>query len=95
MIHSRKDYQQRFGIDPVILDPTLLGEDSTPIANDEPVMLFRAKDSLFYDVLSYYKQRLIQGEADKHMIDAVEQQMSRAFKWRAANGVKFPDVPKE
>ena len=42
MIHARSDYDRIQ--DPAVNDPSLLSEGSTPIGEDEPVFLIRAKD---------------------------------------------------
>lgn len=92
MIHARPDYM-RFQ-DPAVNNPALLGEGSTPIAQDEPVMLFRAKDVFFTEILDVYLGLLSESGSEEHMQQAVRDQIARALKWREKNGAHFPDMPK-
>lgn len=67
MIHARPDYN-RFQ-DPAIDDPSLLGEGSTPIRVDEPVMLFDSGQCLICDApaIVYFSPDLdIQGLPSCH-----------------------------
>ena len=92
MIHARKDYQ-RFQ-DPAVDDPTLLGEGCTPIAEDEPVMLFRAKDKHFLNVLiDYFHHLRMDPNVDKKMLDAIAEHSNLAAEWQNKNGTKTPDIP--
>lgn len=91
MIHARKDYS-RFQ-DPALKDPSLLGEGSTPIAEDEPVMLFRAQDENFIAVVQFYRD-LIWKKA-RPVGDLCNAQIERAKQWQKKHGAKTPDVPGE
>jgi hypothetical protein len=83
MKHAREDYNR-------IQDP------SSKIPEDEPVMLFRAQDMFFLDVLQHYSDLLkkagngpsqaVAKHVDKHMIEAHE--------WRKKNEhkLKYPDL---
>lgn len=78
MKHAREDYNR-------IQDP------ENKIGADEPVMLFRAHDKHFIDVLNYY--RCILTEAGNYeMVKAVENHIDLAIDWRAKNGCKEPDM---
>ena len=91
MKHAREDYN-RFQ-DPAVTDPSLLGEGSTPIGEDEPVMLFRAKDKYFCEVLTRYAYMLEVGGADMKMVKAVHAQVQEARVWQEKNGSALPDIP--
>lgn len=86
MIHSRKDYNR-------IQDP--MGK----IGKDEPVILFRAKDSLMIKVLIHYiqlcHQFLPMTSNTKEMIDGLEAHLNRVRQWQDNNAklVKYPDIP--
>ena len=52
MKHARADYK-RFGPDPALKDPAL-AQGHTPIAEDEPVFLLRAKDPVAAATVRYW-----------------------------------------
>lgn len=92
MIHARQDYN-RFQ-DPALTDPSLLGEGSTPIAEDEPVFLLRAKDKHFIATLGHYVNELAADvEVTYEMVEAVRAHMTRAYEWQQENEPKAPDMP--
>lgn len=105
MIHARPDYN-RFQ-DPALNDPSLLGEGCSPIAEDEPVFLFRAKDRLFTDVLQFYAESLfdIAGDLDsgsendqkfnnlEKMVNFIQNHIQLAKEWQEKNTSKIPDMP--
>lgn len=93
MIHARKDYN-RFQ-DPALKDPKLLGENSTPIAEDEPVFLLRAKDFCAPEAVRAYARLLMEVKASHKMIAAVGEWANRMQQWQMdhQNVVKVPDVP--
>lgn len=94
MIHARPDYN-RFQ-DPAIEDPSLLGEGCTPIAEDEPVFLLRAKDKFFVPILIKYWQLLfVEGRLSNEMRIAIGQHIARAEEWQNEYGTKMPDMPKQ
>ena len=92
MIHARYDYNRIQ--DPALEDRNLLPDgSSTPIGADEPVMLFRAQDRFFVEMLDEYHKRL-RGAGKDDMARAVELQIQRAKRWQEKNGCKTPDLPK-
>jgi hypothetical protein len=90
MKHARPDYE-RFQ-DPAIDNPELLGIGSTPIAEDEPVFLLRAKDKHFIPMLMQYL-RMIYNDASEEMLDAVNAHIGLAREWQDEHGTKTPDMP--
>lgn len=93
MIHARKDYM-RFQ-EPALDNPELLGEGCTPIAADEPVMLFRAQDEHFVNLLMAYADMLDNDPfVDPAMPHVVREHAGRAMAWREKHGTKSPDLPK-
>lgn len=93
MIHARPDYNRIQ--DPALEDPSLLGEGSTPIGEDEPVFLLRAQDKNFIPMLVRYEALLREDpKCDPGMVTAVETQRCRAAAWQQVNGSKTPDLPK-
>lgn len=90
MLHARTDYQRIQ--DPAVTDPTMLGEGSTPIAPDEPVMLFRGQDRLAPLVLIHYAE-LLTAAGKKDMAETVTRHAIRMTDWQHANGSKTPDMP--
>ena len=95
MVHARKDYQLRWPEDPAWSDPSLLSPGSTPIATDEPVMLFRAQDRAFIHVLEAYQEWLIVAGVSQRIIDSVEQHIMMANAWQHEHGCKMPDIPND
>ncbi len=93
MIHARSDYD-RFQ-DPALLDSTLLSEGSTPIAEDEPVFLIRAKDAAFCETVLAWIQASIRKGADEIVLINVSKHIGKAIAWQAKNGTKISTVPKE
>jgi len=89
MIHARKDYN-RFQ-DPALKDPSLLGENCTPIAEDEPVFLIRGKDKFFYAMLLYYSF-LTRFEAPE-ISKKVQKFAAKCIPWLTSSGGKTPDLP--
>lgn len=95
MIHARPDYQARFHTDPALEHPELLPPGGTPIADDEPVMLFRAQDRLMVPVLEEYL-RLLGTECyigDSEIQRKVREHIARVLDWQLRNRTKIPDVP--
>jgi hypothetical protein len=83
MIHARKDY------DP-IQDPR------GKIAEDEPVILFRAKDKHMPLILDIYANLVANDrEADAAIIQSVRQHAGRARAWQMSNIVHAPDMNPE
>lgn len=82
MIHARKDYNR-------IQDP------AGKIGEDEPVILFRAQDKHFLDVLFRYREQLLDDGRDQMdpMIIALDDHLRRAAIWRMQHPVKAPDMP--
>lgn len=91
MIHARIDYA-RFQ-DPGLEDPSLVSEGSTPIAEDEPVLLFRAKDQHFIFICSQYRAVLEHQPGAEEMMEALDNHIIRATRWRDKNGFQRPDMP--
>ena len=91
MIHARSDYDRIQ--DPAIGDPSLLSTGSTPIAEDEPVFLVRARDIAFCDTLTAWIQSHINHGGDAAMVTAVASHLGSAIAWRQRNAVKVADAP--
>lgn len=90
MKHARLDYNRIQ--DPALSDPGLLAPGSTAIGIDEPVMLFRAQDVFFIDILLKYAE-LLQGAGRHQTTQLVMQNIAVTEKWRETHAVKMPDVP--
>lgn len=80
MLHARVDYDS-------IQDPRPNG-----IGEDEPVMLFRAKDALAPLVLDAYADLVQARMDDPELALNVRRHADRMRAWQDANGKKFPDV---
>jgi hypothetical protein len=78
MIHARTDYDH-------IQDP------SGKIGDDEPVILFRARDAAFVAVLMFYKGQSV----DPTIRKALDIHVQRALAWQAKYGKKPADMPPE
>lgn len=93
MIHAREDYNRIQ--DPAVNHPAMLGDGSTPIAPDEPVMLFRAKDKFAPLIMEFYAG-LLKGDPDaaNAMAEAALAHAAKARLWQLRNGSKTPDMPR-
>lgn len=57
--------------------------DGTPVPEDEPLILFRAKDKLLIPLLEHYQQICSQaGSLPKHM-DLLQKRIDEIKKWQA------------
>ncbi len=89
MIHARSDYS-RFQ-DPALKKPELLGEGSTPIADDEPVFLLRAQDKHAAAAVRYYAMLLVEDpDVDPEMAVVCLRWSNRMRGWFPQ---KSPDMP--
>jgi len=61
------------------------------VGDNEPVMLFRAQDTYFLDVLDYYRSKLLK-DGNTEMAEAVSSHIELASEWRSENEVKDPDL---
>lgn len=92
MKHARADYN-RMGHDPALDNPELLTPGSTPIAEDEPVCLFRAQDKNFNKVMEAYMLLLVNDPDIKpDIIASVANHIVVATEWQKKNGKKTPDL---
>jgi hypothetical protein len=81
MLHARQDYQNRI----VDLDQK--------IGADEPVMLFRAQDKHFVEVLCFYYLKLVTDpNAKADIANAVRDHIQTALEWQQDNPTKTPDL---
>lgn len=81
MKHGRVDYNER------------IQDTAGLIGEDEPVMLFRAKDALAPEVLEMYAALIQQRCDDPVMVAAVKEQAQAMRAWQKEHGKQFPDVP--
>lgn len=66
---------------------------STPIADDEPVILFRAKDKLLPEILNhYYAICEGMGCSDEHL-ELISGAMDSVRNWQATNSSRTPGEP--
>ena len=90
MKHARQDYNRIQ--DPAIENPELLAPGTSPIAEDEPVFLLRAKDKFFATMLMRYAQLV--NVKDPVLANTVMLHIQEAEKWQQEHGVKHPDLPR-
>lgn len=93
MIHARTDYDRIQ--DPAVSDPSLLSPGSTPIGEDEPVFLIRARDWLAPDVVGYWADSMRANGGSEEVASHVLHWADRMAEWQQANGRKMPDTPPE
>lgn len=93
MIHARSDYNRIQ--DPAVNDPSLLSDGSTPIGDDEPVFLVRAKDQAFIDVVGAWIESHRKAGGSDQMIEAAAFHLGTALHWRSKHGTKVADAPAE
>ena len=92
MLHARPDYMRIQ--DPGLHDPALLGPGCTPIAEEEPVVLFRAQDKHMKAVLTAYILALAEDQNTRpDIIESVTHHILRVSAWQQKNPPKTPDLP--
>ena len=65
--------------------------DGTPIPDDEPLMLFRAKDTLLPKLLEQYHELCKEaGSPEEHLSD-LQEQIDLIRDWQAAHSATTPD----
>ena len=65
--------------------------DGTPIPDDEPVLLFRAKDALLPKLLEHYLELCMEaGSPEEHLSD-LREQIDLIRDWQGAHSAKTPD----
>ena len=74
-------------------DGNLTKMDGTPIPDDEPLVLFRAKDKLLPQVLENYKKLCQDAGCQPHQVETLGPMIQRVKDWQTANSgkVKLPD----
>ena len=67
--------------------------DGTPIPDDEPLILFRAKDKLLPQVIENYKKLCQDAGCQPQQIETLGQLIQQVKDWQAANPdkVRLPD----
>ncbi len=67
--------------------------DGTPIPDDEPIILFRAKDKLTPQMLEAYKKLCLDAGCQPGQIESLDPMIEKFKNWQAANPdkVKLPD----
>jgi hypothetical protein len=81
MIHARNDYQH-------------IQDETERIGRDEPVILFRAQDVHFLEILNHYRNLVASDGGDPNIVAALGVHIKRARDWRRRNHgrVKPPDM---
>lgn len=91
MLHARTDYSRIQ--DPAIQDQSLLSNGSSPIGEDEPVFLVRAKDKAFSATVLAWMNAHLDAGGDPAMYTAMAAHLGRAIAWQEKNGTKVADAP--
>lgn len=58
---------------------------------DEPVIVFRAKDKLLPNVLAHYMQVCIMAGSPRHHLSIILDTIARVRDWQSQNPTKVPD----
>ena len=93
MIHARSDYNRIQ--DPAVDNPELFPDASSPISEDEPVFLVRAKDDAFCETLTAWMKTHLDNGGDPKLVIAVAKHLGKAISWREKNETKTADAPPE
>lgn len=74
-------------------DGNITKTDGTPIPDDEPLILFRAKDKLLPQVLENYKKLCQDAGCQPRQVETLGPLIQQVKDWQAANPdkVKLPD----
>ena len=91
MLHARTDYDRIQ--DPALEDPSLLAEGSSPIGEDEPVFLIRAKDKCGPKTLLAWAEELDRIGGDREISSHVRYWAAKMIIWQRDNESKIPDAP--
>jgi hypothetical protein len=62
--------------------------DWVTIEDDEPVMVFRARDNLMPDIMKYYWQRSLANGAPAHHLRLIEEQLKRVKDWQQTHTIQ-------
>ena len=68
-----------------------LNEGHTPLAEDEPVFVFRAQDQLMPSVLAYYAELCQSVGSPESHVSAIGEHRERVIAWQTINGCRVPD----
>lgn len=68
-----------------------LNEGHTPLAPDEPVFVFRAKDVFMPDVLERYANVCETAGSPPEHVEAIRDLRLDAIEWQRHNGCRVPD----
>lgn len=63
---------------------------TTPIGEDEPVVVFRAQDQLMPKVLAYYAAQAIRAGSPAEHVQLIQQAHDRVVAWQSANRTQVP-----
>lgn len=63
---------------------------STPIADDEPVVVFRAQDKLLPDLLEVYRALAIAAGSPPAHMDLIERAQANIAAWQAEHHTQVP-----
>jgi hypothetical protein len=66
-------------------------EHGAHIPDDEPVIVFRARDATTVDLLAYYLMRCVKKGSPKRHLDLVTAAVERFRAWQATHETKVPD----
>ena len=71
----------------------LVKMDGTPIPDDEPLILFRAKDKLTPQLIENYKKLCQEADCPPQQVSSLDQLIQQFKDWQAANPdkVRIPD----
>lgn len=74
-------------------DGNLTKLDGTPIPDDEPLILFRAKDKLTPELLEHYKEMCQKAGCQPQQVDSLDELIQQFRDWQVANPdkVRLPD----
>lgn len=74
-------------------DGNITKMDGTPIPDDEPIILFRAKDQLTPQLIEAYKKLCSDAGCQRQQITSLDPLIERFKNWQVANPdkVKLPD----
>ena len=67
--------------------------DGTPIPEDEPLILFRAHDTLLVDLLEYYMELCKRAGSPQSQTDLLQQRIDEIKSWQSTHQdlLKVPD----
>jgi hypothetical protein len=65
------------------------------IGEDEPIVVFRAQDTLLLDVLAAYRDMCSNAGAGPFHLSTIDERIEQIYEWQMSHATKLPDTTLE